>query len=345
MGEMGMSGRINDLPCELTVCDREEWLKMRKHKIGGSDVAAIMGLSPFKSSTPYKVWAEKTGLVEPEDISDKPTVEWGTRLEGVIANKFRRTHQGYVALRSTPGHMRTLIDPKRPWAMATVDGLLRYWPDESVPLSILEIKTAHSYSAKDWGESGSGAAGVPVYYLTQVYHYMGVTGLRKAYVAVLIDGYDYREYEIDYDETEVKAVVDAVDTFWHENVEKNIAPEATVADNTVFTKAHPATEGFDAGSAEDLEKVEEYRELKAKAAAYKDAADEAASALKQRIGSRGGLTFDEGTLTWARYSRKKVDAKAMKEEDPALCRAYQELEKQFTTDVLRDYGLRWKDAK
>ena len=38
---------------------REAWLELRRHSIGGSDAAGIVGLSKWAS--PYSVWAEKTG--------------------------------------------------------------------------------------------------------------------------------------------------------------------------------------------------------------------------------------------------------------------------------------------
>ena len=49
--------------------NREQWLKARQKGIGGSDAAAVLGLSPWKSNV--RLWEEKTGLREPEDISDK----------------------------------------------------------------------------------------------------------------------------------------------------------------------------------------------------------------------------------------------------------------------------------
>lgn len=52
--------------------DRSKWLEFRKEGIGGSDAAAIVGLSKWKS--PYQLWLEKTGQVEAEDISDKEVV-------------------------------------------------------------------------------------------------------------------------------------------------------------------------------------------------------------------------------------------------------------------------------
>ena len=39
--------------------NREDWLEQRRHTIGGSDAAGIIGLS--KWSSPVSVWADKTG--------------------------------------------------------------------------------------------------------------------------------------------------------------------------------------------------------------------------------------------------------------------------------------------
>lgn len=331
--------------CECLVLTRRQWLRERGKRIGGSDVAAIMGLSPFDGATPYKIWAEKVGVVEPTDIGDIPAVEWGSRLESVIAEKFKDNHPLWSITLNDPRHMTVFVDREHPWAMATLDGLICGASDRRKPIAILEIKTAHHYSADLWGESGGGAAGVPIYYLTQVYQYMRVTGLRKAFVAVLIDGMDYREYEIDYDDEEVQAVAEAVDKFWNEHIVPNEPPEATVVDAPIFAKAHKGNDEYDMGDTEDLMKVEEYRELKEKADAYKDAVAKAGFTLKQRIGDSHGLLFDEGRLTWARHECKKVDRKAMEEDDPMICAAYRDLEEQHTTKVTRDYGLRWKDAK
>ena len=64
---------------------REQWLEERRKGIGGSDAAAIAGLSPWKS--PVAVWLEKTGQVEPEEPGE--AAYWGTVLEDVVARNFQ----------------------------------------------------------------------------------------------------------------------------------------------------------------------------------------------------------------------------------------------------------------
>lgn len=43
----------------MAVMDREKWLEERRKGIGGSDAAALVGMNSY--STPYMVWADKTG--------------------------------------------------------------------------------------------------------------------------------------------------------------------------------------------------------------------------------------------------------------------------------------------
>ena len=61
-------------------------IKNRQDYIGGSDIASILGLNPYQSA--YTLWAIKTGLIEPQDISDKEAVWWGTNTELLIGKRF-----------------------------------------------------------------------------------------------------------------------------------------------------------------------------------------------------------------------------------------------------------------
>ena len=68
--------------------DPDRWLQIRRDSIGGSEAAAILGMSPWKSE--YQLWLEKTGSAKPEDISDKDVVHFGTMLEPLVAEEFCR---------------------------------------------------------------------------------------------------------------------------------------------------------------------------------------------------------------------------------------------------------------
>ena len=165
-------GKSENLPFNLYVMDNDdEWLDFRSKGIGGSDVAAIMGISKYRS--PVEVWMEKRGLKEPADLSDKEAVEWGNRLESIVRDKFAEMHPELMVM-ELPA---SLVSHNRPWAHANLDGCVK---DEHGDWGVLEIKTVGKNREKDWAD------GVPDYYLTQVTHYLSVTGWKYAWVAALI---------------------------------------------------------------------------------------------------------------------------------------------------------------
>lgn len=195
----------------------EQWLGFRRHGVGGSDVAPIMGVSPFRS--PLEVWLEKTGRVEPDDISDRPAVYWGTILEDVVALEFARQHPEMKVKKSNVVYQSV----ERPWAIASIDRALTCKGKRG----ILEIKTASAYKSHEWED------GIPLYYQTQVLHYLSVTGWDFAWVAVLIGGNTYKEFKVEVDEADMLAVTKAVDEFWTDFVEADIMPEIVGMDSEI----------------------------------------------------------------------------------------------------------------
>lgn len=57
----------------------DEWLVWRAEGITATDIPVILGLSPYK--TPWQLWAEKTGRINPPDLSGNPNIQRGNRLE------------------------------------------------------------------------------------------------------------------------------------------------------------------------------------------------------------------------------------------------------------------------
>ena len=118
------------------------WLKSRKAGVGGSDMSTILGLNAFK--TPYELWLEKTGRVEPEDISDKWAIVKGNALENELRKRFRAQHPEMLV---TDGTDKQFISRGKPYLRASLDGILQ---GEDGSFGILEIKTASNRRAGDW---------------------------------------------------------------------------------------------------------------------------------------------------------------------------------------------------
>ena len=66
--------------------NREEFLARRKAGLGGSDIAAIVGISPW--STPRDIYLDKKGLAAPEQETD--AMYWGTTLEDIVAREYSK---------------------------------------------------------------------------------------------------------------------------------------------------------------------------------------------------------------------------------------------------------------
>lgn len=299
-----------------------QWLEQRRLGIGGSDVAAIMGLNDFR--TPYQVWADKV-LGVSEDISDVPAVHWGNMLEGLIGEEYQNLHQDRKVRRVNG--IATSIG--RPWAQASLDFEVK---DPELGWGVLEIKTAGINRSSDWDD------GVPVYYQTQVAHYLSVTGRPFADVAVLIGGRDYREFRIMRDEEDIAAVNEAVDEFWHNNIEANTPPETSALDNhTVFDVNEPSDSEI-----VELETVPQelvaWREAKRRSDDAKADLDEATAALKAYIGSHAGIICPAGQVKWLRNERTSFDTKRFKAE-------HTDLFSNYATTKTVDGGLRFREVK
>lgn len=150
---------------EMKKCrNHESWLKNRKKYIGGSDVACIMGLNPWKTN--IQLYREKKGIVEPADLSDNALVIYGTKAEKHIRELFALDHQEYKVdyVENNSWH-----NSKYPFAAISLDGWLT---DENGRKGILEIKTSSITSgsqAAKWKDA------IPDNYYCQVLYYLGVT--------------------------------------------------------------------------------------------------------------------------------------------------------------------------
>lgn len=157
------ANRINDHITMLELGSREEWLEARSGRIGGSEASAVVGLNPYMSNT--DLWSIKTGRKEPEDISDRPYVQYGHNAEPLLRDLFRLDFPDYRV-----GYVdnNMFINDMFPWAHASLDGWLQ---DPDGRIGILEIKTTEilqSMQKEKWKDR------IPDNYYLQVLHYMMV---------------------------------------------------------------------------------------------------------------------------------------------------------------------------
>lgn len=179
-----------------------------------------MGISPWKNKV--QLWEEKTGKKEPKDISDKPNVIYGKKMEPILREAFAVKNPKYEVIHN---EYEIIKHPKYPFLFASLDGQLV--DKETGEMGILEIKTTtilQSSHKETWKN------GIPLTYLYQVLHYLNVTGFTFAKLfAELKYKEDYqaiRTYDIDRKDFEntIKDLEQKEIKFWKNYVEKDIRP-------------------------------------------------------------------------------------------------------------------------
>ena len=196
----------------------QEWLAYRRRGIGGSDVAAILGISPFR--TARDLYDDKLNIASvADDAGNWVALEMGHLLEPLVARIFaKKTGLEVFQIKKMFQH------PQYPFMLADVDYFVRL-PNGKI--AILEIKTTN-YNAKDhWWKDGEEC--VPVYYETQGRHYMTVMDIDEIFYCCLYGNnedeviirhlYRDREYE--------QEMIYLEREFWHDHILTRIPPPYT----------------------------------------------------------------------------------------------------------------------
>lgn len=125
----------------MTNEQRAAWLEGRRTGIGGSDVAAVLGLNPWK--TPLDVWNDKLGLSEDKGMSEP--AYWGTVLEDTVAKEFQLRTGKRVQKVS-----HQFADPETPWAIANIDRAIINPEIAGKVRPLLKVEEIEKYARHHW---------------------------------------------------------------------------------------------------------------------------------------------------------------------------------------------------
>jgi len=164
----------------------------RRSFIGGSDGRVIMGAD---EAALLRLWREKRGEVEPEDLSGNLIVQLGKVTEDLNRSWYQRNTG------RTVGDVQRLVKHSAiPWMAATLDGIVE--------------GTGAIFEAKfmlPWSFSEEAAAEK---YMAQVQHNMWVTHLRSAVLSIITGGGKWVEIMIPMDPLYLSVLVSAEKKFW-----------------------------------------------------------------------------------------------------------------------------------
>ena len=280
---------------------REEWLKLRKSGLGGSDAGAICGVNPY--SSPMKVFHDKTS--NEVDETDNESARQGRDLENYVAERFMEA-TGLKVRRSN----YMFRSKEHSFMIADVDRLI-VGEDAG-----LECKTASAYSSDKWQDGK-----VPLHYILQCYHYMAVTGKRSWYIAVIILGREFVYHKIEWDDEIISRLIDAEKVFWNEHVLTKIMPDpdgSKVCDKILEEYFHTAKKasaielvGFD-------ERLERRDLILNQIAELQQEQNQIEQEIKLYMQDNESASNTKYRVSWTNVESKRLDTKRIQQERPEI---------------------------
>jgi putative phage-type endonuclease len=271
----------------------------RTQFIGGSDIAAVMGASRWK--TPLQLWSEKAGKVDPDDLSNNEAVQLGIELENFVAKKFER-ETGKKVRRAPDDY----IHPDHSMFRCQVDRLVT-GTDE-----ILEAKTCSAWKAKEWeGEN------IPMEYILQVSWQLYITGRKVGWIAVLIGGQKFRYKRIEADPELFMRMEEAALQFW-QMVKVGVPPLTMAEDNSFIAKLYPYGDERMIEAHQDLiDAIDMLQQTKAEIIELEKTKKGIEARLKGVIGEHSGIETPKYSIKWinvkgSTFTVTKKDSRMLK---------------------------------
>lgn len=289
----------------LTDVSHEQWLKLRKTGIGGSDAGAVCGLNPYSSA--MKVFQDKISDTVKE--ADNEAMRIGHDLEDYVAKRFMEATG--LKVRKSNFMYRS---KEHPYMLADVDRLI-VGEDAG-----LECKTASVYSADKWADGN-----IPLHYVMQCYHYMAVTGKRTWYLAAVILGKEFVYHKLEWDNELIQHLIAVEGEFWKEHVVKRVipTPDGSRACDEVIESYFPKAKKKDAitlvGFDEKLKRREEILGFISELQEEQKQIEQEVKMFMQEHELAGSDCYQ---VSWKNIDSTKLDTKRIKAEQPQIYEEY-----------------------
>ena len=267
----------------------------RDKYIGGSDIAGILNISPWKDAV--DVWADKiTPRVNDEQTANHRAKQRGSRLEPYIRDMIQDEHGIQIE-----AFNQRYIDSEVPYFAAEIDF------ETAGRQKNGEIKTVHPFAARDWGEQDTDE--LPLHYVAQVQWGMGITRRQECEVFALI-GDDLRRYTVHADQDLIDTMRERAKQFWECYVLPGVQPPLDY-DNPAraletLKRLYPGTNGqtIDATPMHEhwRKVIEEASRLQGH---YQNVIDGAKAHLLSEMGNAALLRFQNGRALRRKQTTKK----------------------------------------
>ena len=293
-----------------------DWLKARQAGIGGSDVAAILGLNKYK--TPLDVYHEKVADT-PIEIEDNAKMKAGRIMEDTIANWWAEENGFKIQADN-----KIRIHSDIPFLYANLDRVI-VANGHGRGTGLLEAKQTSQFYYKTWEDS------LPLQYYFQIQHYLNVTGYDWAAAAVLVDGWDLKSIDVEPDRKVIDAITEKLTAFWNDHILQRIPPEPST-DEEIKKQWPEAEKGsmleVDADTVDLVLSAKSYSEKKKDAEKQEK---ELKTKIRLKFGDHDMMTFGGQSIATYKNAKAKseFDELRFRAEHPELWREFMEPETQI----------------
>lgn len=302
----------------------------RSKFIGGSDVAAVMGLSPW--TTPLELWQRKTHRVARVDTPEKARIyRRGHKLEPFIREMAVEKLQDMGFTVEVVAINKQYKHPGKPYLSCEIDFELvisgtTMIGDTEVTFSNTHIncdaKSVTGFARKKWGDVGTDE--VPIEYAAQFMHGLGITTRPWCLVAALRSFDDVDLFWVQYDVETVAAMFDKCVDFWENHVLTDIAPDpVNFADvKLLYKAADPMREALEADD-DITQKLADLKRIKATIKDCEEQAEVLSFEITKEVGERPGVKSGSKVLcTWTNERSTKFQQREFAKAYPALAEEY-----------------------
>ena len=283
------------------VPDTPEWEKERRKSVGASEVAAVMGLSPY--GTALDVYKHKNGI----DSQFDPVLSFIGHESEPIIHKWVEQFSG-VDVKLEPAFMARSVE--WPFLHASFDRV------SHAPFTTWQFKTAHHYTGHHWDE------GIPTAIRVQVQAEMAVAGTQRAAVVVWIGGREFRLFWEPRDDRFIQEhMIPTLEAFW-EGVKSGMPPKPQTLRESA--ELYPSEAREVEASETAMEAIERRAVLLSDIKAQQEEAEALQLVIANYMGTADTLTHEgRRVLTYkTQAGRSSFDAKAFKQDHPDLAAEY-----------------------
>jgi putative phage-type endonuclease len=286
---------------DASIMEEKDWLQLRRHYLGASEVAAVLDLNPYRSG--FGIYADKV-LGSTEDLSDNIHIQFGNWMEPVILAEFpkRFLKEEGVEIKAH-AYPYMLQHPEHDFLSVNLDGIVSH-PEHGV--GVIEIKTASEMQWKEWQDDD-----IPAQYYVQIQQELSITGLPYAYVVALVGKRLLWKY-IPRNNEFIRLVTGILIEFWNNHIVAKEAPlPAGLEDDTKTLKRLYGSE--EPGSVVEMHDYQtDYDRYKELAKEIKELGQEQ-EAIKQKFMQTMGLAevafIGNKKITWKTTERKGYEVK------------------------------------